>query len=255
MQSSAIKAFGVSYYLFVTVLLLVCDNHYQIAGLGALAKLSDELLLAVLGHLPAQSLLQAAAASKALYCFCSHEDLWRALALQVTRGRCNGMNSVFGPYCNISRLQRPSRSPDSTLILQEFEGGFCFSTSWQQTYLLAARLASRHQPSRKPLRVQGCFSDLLYQPWFCATTPLRPEWLERDTLERRSDLSQTDFQRLYERPNRPVVLTNVVRCVLLCMHLNIGNSMPAPAEHSLAPTVSQMINVAAANSKHVLWLP
>ena len=53
------------------------------AGLGGLASLSDDLLLGVLGQLQPQSLLQCAAASKALYCFCYHEEIWRALTLQV----------------------------------------------------------------------------------------------------------------------------------------------------------------------------
>lgn len=62
---------------------LLYRKHGRLAGLGMLSKLSDELLLCVLGHLPAQSLLRAAGASRALYCFCSHEELWRALTLQV----------------------------------------------------------------------------------------------------------------------------------------------------------------------------
>ena len=102
--------------------------------------------------------------------------------------------------------------PDSSTLPQEFEGGFRFRSTWQQTYLLSAQLVGNHVSyHRQPLRVQGFHSDLLYQPWFCATTPLRHEWLERDTLERRAGLSVPDFQRLYERPNRPVVLTDVVR--------------------------------------------
>ena len=46
--------------------------------------LSDDLLLGVLGLLPAQSLALAGLASKSLYCFCNYEELWRVLLLEVT---------------------------------------------------------------------------------------------------------------------------------------------------------------------------
>lgn len=52
-------------------------------GLGALAVLSDELLSGILGLLPAKSLACSSLASKSLYCFCNHEDLWRVLVLEV----------------------------------------------------------------------------------------------------------------------------------------------------------------------------
>lgn len=53
-------------------------------GLGALAVLSDELLSSILSLLPAKSLARSSLASKSLYCFCNHEDLWRVLVLEVT---------------------------------------------------------------------------------------------------------------------------------------------------------------------------
>ena len=53
------------------------------AGLGSLAALSDELLLNVFSLLAAPDLCRTKAASKALFCFCSHDDLWRSLTLQA----------------------------------------------------------------------------------------------------------------------------------------------------------------------------
>ena len=53
------------------------------AGLGGLATLSDELLLGVLGHVGARGLVACASASKALHCFATHEELWRAMTLQA----------------------------------------------------------------------------------------------------------------------------------------------------------------------------
>ena len=45
--------------------------------------LSDELVLEVLGLLPAQALANLSMVSKSFYCFSAYEDLWKALVLQV----------------------------------------------------------------------------------------------------------------------------------------------------------------------------
>lgn len=56
------------------------------------------------------------------------------------------------------------------------------------------------------------FSDVLYQPHLCAWADLRPEWLEGETIDRVSakSLSLQDFLDRYERPNRPVIITDLV---------------------------------------------
>jgi hypothetical protein len=54
-------------------------------GLGRLAALSDELLLAVLYELPPADLQRLGLASKALYAFCHYDELWKAFALEVGR--------------------------------------------------------------------------------------------------------------------------------------------------------------------------
>lgn len=60
-------------------------------------------------------------------------------------------------------------------------------------------------------QVSGFFSDLLFQPYHCATAGIKPEWISRNTVERRAGLSPEDFRRLYEEPNRPVVLTDAAK--------------------------------------------
>ncbi len=99
-------------------------------------------------------------------------------------------------------------------MTQELEGRFHYRGSWRETYLTSTGLAAADKQHFTSLCVQSFFSDLLYQPWFCATVPLSPEWLERDTLERRSKLSAEDFRRLFELPNKPVVITDQVSAVL-----------------------------------------
>ena len=53
------------------------------AGLGRLAALPDEALLNVLENLPAADLARLATSSKVLWVFCQHEELWKALCLEV----------------------------------------------------------------------------------------------------------------------------------------------------------------------------
>ncbi|GIL98133.1 hypothetical protein Vretimale_3593, partial [Volvox reticuliferus] len=60
------------------------------------------------------------------------------------------------------------------------------------------------------LCVHGFYSDLLYQPWFCATLKLPHDWLAVDNIDRRSGLTAEQFRREYEIPNRPVILTDVM---------------------------------------------
>ena len=58
-------------------------HNLKLTGLGALARLEDQILLQVLGQLPAEALACLAVSSKSLYCFANHEDLWRHMTLQV----------------------------------------------------------------------------------------------------------------------------------------------------------------------------
>lgn len=96
--------------------------------------------------------------------------------------------------------------------LQEHGGSFYFSGSWQETYLRHSGLAGGSAAVRHPLTVQGFYSDLLYQPWYCATTELQDEWLERETIPRRAaaGLTLAQFRAEYELPNRPVIITGLV---------------------------------------------
>jgi hypothetical protein len=60
------------------------------AGLGRLAALPDEALLNVLENLSAADLARLATASKVLWVFCQHEELWKALSLEVGRVGAGG---------------------------------------------------------------------------------------------------------------------------------------------------------------------
>lgn len=58
-------------------------RRWCFAGLGRLAVLDDGLLLQILELLPHRTLGCLAVASRALYCFANHEDLWKALVIEV----------------------------------------------------------------------------------------------------------------------------------------------------------------------------
>ncbi|KAM0823400.1 hypothetical protein ACQ4PT_044197 [Festuca glaucescens] len=138
------------------------------SGLGALRPLPDDLILDVLGLLPARDLAALSAASKAFYVISSHDPLWRAI------------------------------------VLAELGGDFAFAGSWRTTYIAAAS-GRAHCPPRA-LEIKGFYSDYLFQSRLCANMEMRTEWLERDTIDRRRGLSVEKFIAEYEEPNWPVLL-------------------------------------------------
>ncbi|WVZ51047.1 hypothetical protein U9M48_002237 [Paspalum notatum var. saurae] len=140
------------------------------AGLGALRPLPDDLLLDVLGLLPARDLAALSAASKALYVVAAHDPLWRAH------------------------------------VLAELGGAFDFAGSWRATYI--GRRARLVPP--RALKIRGFYSDYLFQSWLCANMEMRHEWLARDNIERRRGMSVERFIAEMEEPNRPVLLEGCI---------------------------------------------
>ncbi len=83
--------------LSVQFAVLIATTSCRGTGLGALARLSDELLLAVLGLLDAHGLTIASVASRAMLAFCTHEELWKALTLEAVR-RTGSTGHVHAPH-------------------------------------------------------------------------------------------------------------------------------------------------------------
>lgn len=75
-------------------------------SLGRFSLLSDELLLIVLEVLSAKDLIRLSSVSKALYCFSNHEDLWKALVIEV----CNSDLLGYGDVACRMLWQWPPRS-------------------------------------------------------------------------------------------------------------------------------------------------
>ena len=140
---------------------------------GLLGVLDDETLLCVLGLLEPAALARAGQTCRALAAFAAHEPLWRDLLL-AARG-----------------------------------GDWRWAGSFRNT--LVAALGGKAEC--RPLQVQGLYSDLLNKSWLCATARFNRSWLGADTVprERADELSVEDFLRKYERPNRPVLISGLVR--------------------------------------------
>lgn len=149
-------------------------------GLGNISRLSDEILLNILGYCDAKDLGRLSSVSKAFYCFCNHEELWKGLVL--THSETNEW---------------------------EYQG------SWRATYI--ACCSGPHTSTltsvsalRYAMAVTGFFSDVLHQAWLCSILDVDSSWLETENIDRVSGLSVEEFCELYENANRPVIITDAI---------------------------------------------
>ncbi|KAG9445229.1 hypothetical protein H6P81_016569 [Aristolochia fimbriata] len=152
--------------------LLVSPTSYNSRnpGLGNLRVLPDELLVDLFGLLGPTELGRLSAVSKSLYVFCNHEPLWR------------------------------------NLVLEHLKGTFFFNGSWKSTYIAAFWPGVGLEKATSAIRVRDFYSDYLFQSWLCASLEMKPEWLERDNIQRRKRISVEEFVRDFEEPNKPVLL-------------------------------------------------
>ncbi|KAA8516843.1 hypothetical protein F0562_017339 [Nyssa sinensis] len=147
------------------------SHNSRNTGLGNLQTLTDELVLEILGFLGGTHLGVLSNVSKSFYVFCNHEPLWRNLVLE----NCNG--------------------------------GFLYNGSWKSTYVSAYKPSfSVSNLGSSGLKVRDFYSDYLFQSWLCANLEMKPEWLERDNIQRRKGISVDEFVLNFEEPNKPVLL-------------------------------------------------
>jgi hypothetical protein len=163
-------------------------------GLGAFSPVADQAVLDLLEMLDVRQLGLLTCCSRALYVYCHHADLWRSLVLRVYGGNFEFMSNwkdTFG-YCflkqgykpHVLRKVRPQASSRSCACLQ----------SIHRILLPVPRSTiSNDDLSGRVLlmcgQFVGVYSDLLFQPWLCASLGICPEWLERCNIDRRSNLS------------------------------------------------------------------
>ncbi|BBM99945.1 histone arginine demethylase JMJD6 [Marchantia polymorpha subsp. ruderalis] len=149
------------------------SHNVRDVGLGSLRLLTDEILLDVLGLLSAEDLGKLALVSKSFYVFVHQDSLWR------------------------------------NLVLNEFRGDFIFRGRWKNAYI-TTRYPQFSGPTHVPLKVKGFYSDHIFQSWLCASLEIKTEWLSRDNIERRSNISLEEFVKEFEEPNKPLLLTGAL---------------------------------------------
>lgn len=137
-------------------------------GLGNFRILTDELILEVLGLLSGTQLGVLSTVSKSFNVFCNHEPLWRSL------------------------------------VLESCKGGFLFKGSWRNTFL--GEFKCLYNMVSYGIKVRNFYSDYLFQSWLCANLEMKSEWLERDNIARRKEISVEEFVLSFEEPNMPVLL-------------------------------------------------
>ena len=153
------------------------------------AKLAHTLLLSLLEYCGPQSLCRLGSCCKMLYAFTNHPPLWK------------------------------------DLVIGRFKGEFDCLQSWKTTYMVSDHRRSKrgihvangpgghshaYRPSA-PLSFKGLYSDVLHKYWFHTDAHYPQEWLEVDNVDRRSNLTVEEFNRVYASGiKRPVILTDVV---------------------------------------------
>ncbi|KAG5456083.1 MAG: hypothetical protein BJ554DRAFT_4276, partial [Olpidium bornovanus] len=186
-------------------------------GLGTLAALTDELLLVLLAdYLAPGDICRLALASRALCVLARHDELWRTLVVRrfAPSGSFRHHRTWLETYatCHLAARVGAARNfgPDAVAELQR--GGLDERSSGvgapRDVSTAAVRTVVRHVP----IPVRGFYSDYLYHSHVCATLPFAPYAVAGggNAIDRRSGLSLHDFVEEYEKPGRPVIITDVV---------------------------------------------
>lgn len=180
-------------------------------SLGNLAVFSDELLLELIQSLSAADLGRLSCVSKALYCFSYHDDVWKGLVLEDVESELTWAGCWRCTYLATRNI-----------ITHEHQHSKCLENAPAPKKAKKSKTKKRrtsHENSgdehagalhhcQSPVVVRGFYSDILNQGWFCGHIDVSPEWLEVDNIDRVSRISVADFRRLYEAPNRPVIISD-----------------------------------------------
>lgn len=152
-------------------------------GLGALARLSDELLLEALEFLGPRDVSRFGGASRVAYAYAAHEDLWRTLVLHTFGGPSSW--SFTGKW-------------RTTAIARELRGD-------------GARAAAALRAFAKGPPFTACrvYSDVLFQSHLSSAIDVDPRWLRGDSIarERAADFTPAAFRARYDDAGTPFVLS------------------------------------------------
>ncbi|KDQ19889.1 hypothetical protein BOTBODRAFT_380843 [Botryobasidium botryosum FD-172 SS1] len=166
------------------MLLSSAPSSIRMLGLGSLAPLTDTLVIEVLSLVPHVELLLLSACSKAFFAFARHEQLWKNLYLDGSKG-----------------------------VLLSWHG------SWRKSYLALQASPAAAGPLDWPtdsIKTPGLYSDVLYLPYLCTRTPIHdyffPRRRPRSNIPHHpaSTLTHKIFSEKYALPSRPVIITSAL---------------------------------------------
>ena len=109
----------------------------------------------------------------------------------------------------------PFLSPFSPLLFltkDEFGGNFRFEKTWKETFIKnkkGVNLLEKYRETKNQATLQlKIFSDVLYN--IHLADKVDPNVWAFDNIERRSGMSLEQFREEFEKPNKPVIITDVI---------------------------------------------
>ncbi|KAF9201575.1 hypothetical protein BGZ49_008189 [Haplosporangium sp. Z 27] len=156
------------------------DFHGSCRGpsLGQLSRLTDEILMEILNLLPALDLLTLGATSKVLYALTHLDEMWKNLTITQFKGDWTWQ----GDSWRATFLKRSDPTYDTSIIIQ----------------------------NRDQMKLKTFYSDVLFQPFYCAAIGMEP-YVGIENIDKRSQLTLEQFIEEYERPGKPVIITDGAR--------------------------------------------
>ena len=180
---------------------------------SCLAKLPHPVLLAALEYCDFVSLCRLSSCCRMLYAFGNHPPLWKDLVLERFGGRFDANCSWKYTFRDTWRLSRAAAAPSTTGSSGGAGGGGGSGDggSGSGDDGGGGRATNPSTGCGDQLSFEGLYSDTLHQFWFHSVGSYPRDWLSVDNIDRRSNLSVEEFNRVYAAgPGRPVILTDVV---------------------------------------------
>lgn len=144
-------------------------------SLGCLSQLTDEIIMEILNLLSPGDLLTLGATSRVLYGLTHLDDMWKNLTIERFKGDWVWQDDTW----RATFLKRSDPEYDTSMILK----------------------------NRDQMKLKGFYSDVLFQPFYCAAIGMEP-YTAVENIDRRSGLSLKDFIQEYEQPGKPVIITD-----------------------------------------------
>ncbi|ORY97057.1 hypothetical protein BCR41DRAFT_314724 [Lobosporangium transversale] len=142
-------------------------------SLGLLSRLTDEIIMEILNLLSSHDLLTLGAASRVLYGLTHLDDMWKSLTIEKFGGDWEWEEDNW----RATFLKRSDPKYDTSMILK----------------------------NRSQMKLKSFYSDVLFQPFYCAAIGMEP-YIAVENIDRRSNLTVEEFVNEYERPGKPVII-------------------------------------------------